>query len=108
MLGALTSPLKSRLRIEAENGTLPNQLIALRRRLQGRIRLTNHDSWFFIQLYRWFPHHPRPETLGRWHRASFRYCGEGRNFQEVDRKSTSSCASNRYHQEQEIAEILVW
>jgi hypothetical protein len=29
--------------------------MVLRRRLHGRVRLTNHDRWFFIQLYRWFP-----------------------------------------------------
>jgi hypothetical protein len=23
--------------------------------LHGRVRLTNGDRWFFIQLYRWFP-----------------------------------------------------
>jgi hypothetical protein len=29
---------------------LRHQLIVLRRRLRGRVRLTNHDRWFFIQL----------------------------------------------------------
>jgi hypothetical protein len=53
-------------------------LIILRRRLHGRVGLTNHDRWFFIQLYRWFPSILqvltiiRPETLVRWHRAGFR------------------------------------
>jgi len=52
-------------------------LIVLRRRLHGRIRLTNHDRWFLIQLYRWVPlilqvlTIIRPETLLRWHRAGF-------------------------------------
>jgi transposase InsO family protein len=74
----LTSPFKSRLRLEAENAALRHQLMVLRRRLQGRIRLTNHDRWFLIQLYRWFPSIlsvltiVRPETLVRWHRAGFR------------------------------------
>jgi hypothetical protein len=27
----------------------------LRRKMRGRVRLTNNDRWFFIQLYRWFP-----------------------------------------------------
>ena len=46
--------------------------------VHGRIRLTNNDRWFFIQLYRWFPSILkvltiiRPETLVRWHRAGFR------------------------------------
>src|SRR5258705_13444956 len=54
-LAVLASPFKSKLRLEAENAVLRHQLIVLRRRLQGRVRLTNHDSWFFVQLYRCFP-----------------------------------------------------
>ena len=78
VLAVFTSPLKSRLRLEAENAALRHQLMVLRRRLQGRIRLSNHDRWFFIQLYRWFPSILpiptiiQPETLVRWHRAGFR------------------------------------
>ncbi len=77
-LAVLASPFKSKLRLEAENAVLRHQLIVLRRRLHGRVRLTNHDRWFFIQLYRWFPSILqvltiiRPETLVRWHRAGFR------------------------------------
>src|ERR1700686_1925833 len=77
-LAALASPFKSKLRLEAENAVLRHQLIVLRRRLHGRVRLTNHDRWFLIQLYRWFPQILqvltiiRPETLVRWHRAGFR------------------------------------
>jgi transposase InsO family protein len=47
-------------------------LNVLRRRL-GRVRLTHHDRWFFIQLYRWFPSILqvltiiRPEALVRWY-----------------------------------------
>jgi hypothetical protein len=55
VLAVLVSPFKSRLRLEAENAVLRHQLIVLRRRLHGRIRLTNQDRLFFIQLYRWFP-----------------------------------------------------
>jgi transposase InsO family protein len=78
VLAVLASPFKSRLRLEAENAVLRHQLIILWRRLHGRVRLTNHDRWFFIQLYRWFPAIlrvltiMRPETLVRWHRAGFR------------------------------------
>src|ERR1700761_5119366 len=78
VLAALASPFKSRLRLEAENAVLRHQLIILRCKLPGRVRLTNHDRWFFIQLYRWFPSILkvltiiRPETLVRWHRAGFR------------------------------------
>src|ERR1700680_874304 len=78
VLAVLASPLKSKLRLEAENAVLRHQLIILRRRPHGRVRLTNHDRWFFIQLYRWFPAIlkvltiVRPETLVRGHRAGFR------------------------------------
>jgi hypothetical protein len=57
---------------------LRHQLIVLRRKLKGRAGLTNHDRWFFVQLYHWFPSILpvlviiRPETLLRWHRAGFR------------------------------------
>jgi transposase InsO family protein len=77
-LAMLASPFKSKMRLEAENAVLRHQLIILRRRLHGRVGLTNHDRWFFIQLYRWFPSILkvltiiRPETLVRWHRAGFR------------------------------------
>src|ERR1700726_3909373 len=78
VLAVLASPFKSKLRLEAENAVLRHQLIVLRRRPHGRVRLTNHDRLFFIQLYRWFPSILkvltiiRPETLVRWHRAGFR------------------------------------
>ena len=77
-LALLASPFKSRIRLEAENAVLRHQLIVLRRKMQGRARLTNNDRWFFIQLYRWFPSIRqvltiiRPETVVRWHRAGFR------------------------------------
>jgi hypothetical protein len=77
-LAVLASPFKSTLRLEAENAVLRHQLIVLKRRLRGRVRFTNHDRGFFIQLYRWFPSILqiltiiRPETLVHWHRAGFR------------------------------------
>jgi transposase InsO family protein len=77
VLAVLASPFKSKLRLEAENAVLRHQLIVLRRRLHGRVRLTDQDRWFLIQLYRWFPSILqvltiiRPETLVRWHRAGF-------------------------------------
>jgi hypothetical protein len=46
---------KSRRRLEAENVMLRHQLMILRRRLPGRVRLTNSDRWLLVQLYRWFP-----------------------------------------------------
>jgi hypothetical protein len=80
-LALLTAPFKSKSRLEAENAALRHQLIVLRRKMKGRVRLTNNDRWFLIQLYRWFPSILnvltiiRTETLMRWHRAGFRcYC----------------------------------
>src|ERR1700730_8423912 len=78
VLAVLASPFKSELRLQAENAVLRHQLNVVRRRLPGRVRLTNNDRWFLIQLYRWFPSILqvltiiRPETLVRWHRAGFR------------------------------------
>ena len=77
-LTLLTSPFKSRSRLEAENAALRRQVTVLRRKVQGRIQLTNADRLFFVQLYRWFPSILRaitiirPATIVRWHRAGFR------------------------------------
>src|ERR1035437_4784562 len=77
VLAVLASPFKSKLRLEAENAVLRHQLVLLRRKLRGRVQLTNRDRWFFLQLYRWFPSILqvltiiRSETLVRWHRAGF-------------------------------------
>ena len=78
ILSLVGSLFKPKSRLEAENAALRYQLIVLRRKMRGRVRLTNNDRWFFIQLYRWFPSILkvltiiRPETLVRWHRAGFR------------------------------------
>jgi hypothetical protein len=77
-LALVAAPFKSKSRLEAENAVLRHQLIGLRRKVRGRVRLTNNDRWFLIQLYRWFPSILnvltiiQPETLLRWHRAGFR------------------------------------
>jgi transposase InsO family protein len=79
VMAVFAAPFKSKSRLEAENAALRHQLIVLRRRMQGRVRFTNSDRWFLIQLYRWFPSILqvltiiRHETLVRWHRAGFRY-----------------------------------
>src|ERR1700687_3301219 len=79
VMAILALPFKPKLRLEAENAVLRHQLIVLRRRRPGRVRLTNNDRWFLIQLYRWFPSIlqvltiVQPETLVRWHRAGFRW-----------------------------------
>src|SRR5277367_5214945 len=67
VLAVLASPFKSKSRLEAENAVLRHQLNVVRRRLPGRVRLTNHDRWFLIQLYHWFPsagshNHPARDT----------------------------------------------
>src|SRR5271167_1367163 len=78
VLAIMASPFKSKSWLEAENVALRHQLIVLRRQVRGRVRLSNNDRWFFVQLYRWFPSILkvltiiRPETLVRWHRAGFR------------------------------------
>jgi transposase InsO family protein len=85
VLAVMVSPFKSKARLEAENATLRLQLIVLRRKLRGRVRLTNNDRWFFVQLYRWLPSILtvltiiRPETLVRWHRAGFRCYWRGKS-----------------------------
>jgi hypothetical protein len=77
--GALTSPFKSKSGLEAENAVLRHQLIVLRRKVPRRVRLTNTDRWFLVQLFRWFPSIlsvvtiVKPETIVRWHRAGFRH-----------------------------------
>src|SRR5256884_6044863 len=78
LMTLFASPFKSKCRLEAENAALRHQLIVLRRRVRGRVRLTNGDRLFLVQLYRWFPSVLkaitiiRPETLVRWHRSGFR------------------------------------
>ena len=68
-LTLLVSPFKSKSRLEAENVALRRQLVILRRKVLGRVHLTNGDRLFVVQLYRWFPSVLntitiiRPETL---------------------------------------------
>jgi len=79
VLSFLALPFKSKSRLEAENAALHHQLIVLRRKVPGRVRLANNDRRFLIQLYRWFPSIlqvvtvVQPETLVRWHWAGFRF-----------------------------------
>jgi hypothetical protein len=97
VLAVLASPFKSKLRLEAEDAVLRHQLIVLRRRLHGRVQLTNNDRWFFIQLYRWFPSllqalsDPRRSCAGT--EPAFDATGVGnRAHREGDRRSKRSCA----------------
>src|SRR5665811_2068206 len=70
ILTALASPFKSKSRLEAENAARRHQLIVLRRKVRGRVRLTNNDRWFpsISQVLTIV----QPETIVRWHRAGFR------------------------------------
>jgi hypothetical protein len=78
LVAVLASPFRSKSSLLAGNALLRHQVVVLRRKVKGRIPLTNGDRWFFVQLYRWFPSILgslvviRPETLIRWHRAGFR------------------------------------
>jgi hypothetical protein len=78
LLVVLVSPFRSNSSLLAENGLLRHQVTVLRRKTEGRISLTNGNRRFFVQLYHWFPSILnslvviKPETLIRWHRASFR------------------------------------
>ena len=75
LLRLLASLFKSTSRLEAENAALRQQMIVLRRKVCGRIQLTNGDRLLLVQLYRWFRSILKavmiipPETLVRWHRA---------------------------------------
>jgi len=74
VLAVLVSPFRPNAGLQAENAALRQQVIVLQRKCRGRVRLTNGDRLFFVQLYRWFPsilqavQIIRPETLVRWHR----------------------------------------
>src|SRR5260221_387618 len=48
VLAVLTSPFKSKLRLEAENAVLRHQLIVLPRRAWGPAHPTNNDPWFVV------------------------------------------------------------
>ena len=78
VFAVLVWPFTSQARLHAEIAVLRQQVIVLQRKSSGRVRLSNADRWFFVQLYRMFPsilralHIIRPETLVRWHRAGFR------------------------------------
>jgi hypothetical protein len=48
LLAVLAAPFKSKSRLEAENAALRHQLIVLRRKVQGRVRLTNNDRWLCV------------------------------------------------------------
>ena len=75
---ALTSSLRSRVRLEAEILTLRQQINVLRRNSPKRFAFGALDRLVFVGLYRLVPGIVealaivRPETVVRWHRAGFR------------------------------------
>jgi hypothetical protein len=95
----LASPLKSRSRLEAENAALRHQLIIMCRQRPVRVRLTNNDRLFFIQLYRWFPSILKVLTVvrGRSTAVSPMARGRGRGLMSIGRatrpRRPSSCSS---------------
>ena len=78
LLGWLTSLVKSRRRLRAENLVLRHQLNILRRRAARRVRLSDVDRLAFVWLYRLCPAvaHAvtivKPETIIGWHRRGYR------------------------------------
>jgi hypothetical protein len=74
----LSSLVKSRRRLEAENLVLRHQVNILRRRALGRLRLSDADRMASVRLYRLCPSVVdavaiiRPETVIHWHRRGFR------------------------------------
>lgn len=78
LLAVVFAPFRSKSSLLAENILLRHQVMVLRRKVKGRVPLTNGDRWFLVKLYRWFPSIAtslvliKPETLIRWHRAGFR------------------------------------
>jgi len=65
-LAVLVSPFKSRSRLEAENAALRHQLMVLRRKVPGRVRLTNSDRWLYAGSDR------AEEAAGRRHKRTAR------------------------------------
>ena len=59
-LTLFASPFKSKSRLEAENAALRHQLIILRRRVRGRVRLTNGDRLFLSSCIDGFHQSSRP------------------------------------------------
>src|SRR3954451_10596023 len=98
-LAVLASPFKSKLRLEAENAALRHQLIVLRRKLRGRVRLANSDRWFvssFIagsrRSFR-FSQSSAPRRSSTGTGLAFAAIGAGsHDLWEVGRRSRRDCA----------------
>jgi hypothetical protein len=55
LLAVLVASFRSNSSLVGENVLLRHQVLVLRRKIKGRVPLTNGDRWFLVQLYRWFP-----------------------------------------------------
>src|SRR4029453_8902149 len=98
LLNMVSSLIKSKSRLEAENAALRHQLIVLQRKVRGRVPFTNSDRLFFVQLYRWFPSVLkavaiiRPETLVPGIVPAFAAIGDGNlALSAAGRKSMRTC-----------------
>ncbi len=78
LLLLLRARLKSRVRLEAENLVLRQQVTVLNRKHRVRVTLRYFDRLLLVWLYRVFPSLlyaiviVKPETVIRWHRQGFR------------------------------------
>src|SRR4029077_15996147 len=78
LLLAIRSRFTKRVRLEAENLILRQQLVVLRRKSPTRVRLWNIDRLLLVWLYRLYPSLldaiiiVQPETVLRWQRRGFR------------------------------------
>ncbi len=85
----------SRASRDAEILFLRQQLLVLKRSAPTRPRLRNSDRLIFVWLYRLFPSLLdaavifKPETLVRWHRASFRLFWRGKSRRRAGRPAVS-------------------
>src|ERR1041385_8199966 len=91
LFALLATPFRSKSVLEAENAALLQQVVVLRRKLRGRVTLSNADRLFFVWLYRLFPSIRRamliicPDTLVRWHRAGFRFYWRWKSRRRIGR-----------------------
>jgi hypothetical protein len=90
-LAIVASLLMSKARLAADNAAIRRQLVVLRRKLPGGVKLSNEDRFFFVWLYRLFPSALgaqliiRPETIVRWHCIGFRCYWRWKSRQRLGR-----------------------
>src|SRR5262249_4262633 len=106
---ALTSFLRSRVRLEAEILILRQQINVLRRNSPKRFAFRTLDRLVFVGLYRLVPGIVdalaivRPETVVRWHRAGFRSFWRWRSRRrggEAERSAGDPAVDSEYERSQ--------